>query len=45
MILCVRVFGLHVCPCTTCKPGARRSLMRVLDLLALEAQPALGVGK
>ena len=36
VILCMHVFGLHVCMCTMCMPGAHGGQKRALDLLELQ---------
>jgi hypothetical protein len=37
-VLCVLVFGLHVCMCTMCVPDAHRCQRRVPDPLKLKLQ-------
>lgn len=41
IILCVFVFSLHVCICTTWLPNAHRGQKRALDPLGLESQIVL----
>ena len=36
LIVCIWVFCLHACLCTTCVPGNHGSQKRVLDFLGLE---------